>query len=869
MEIFYYSGTHWDREWYQTFQGFRKRLVEMTDDLIAGLETLPDYGVFHFDGQTIVLEDYLEIRPEMRDRLTALIRAGKIVIGPWYNMPDEFLISGESMIKNLKTGMALSRAFGVEPCKNAYICDIFGHSAQTPQIFAGMGLSHTVLGRGTNDGDDPAHFLWEALDGTQVAVFKLCDRNGYGDITRYIQDSISTDLPDEELDRLIKDYTDAEIRRTGIPLILLMDALDHIPMRKDTGRILASLRRVYPGAKVHHCSIDEFGRAQDAYRASLAVRKGELCEPARIHYSYNHVITNTLSSRYPLKQYNDRNQTRLEKRCAPLYALGRTDMAIGFLNLANRYLLQNHPHDSICGCSIDQVHKDMIYRFDQTRQLCDEIENDFLRTLRGDLSGEAESVAAVTGDRILRVYNPLPYRITRTVTARVDLSALPTYREPFGYEKIPTFRLYDSEGKEIVYGYVRAYGRGSYEIAFEATLMPAGVTEFALCGSDKPTRHPSRLLTSPRSAAGDHVSIAVNGDGTVDLCDLSTGETYRNLLTLIDDGEIGDGWFHCTPNIDTAVTPNAAEIAVTENSAVRVTFRITQKMELPKYTTEGDLRMRSEETVPFRVTHEVTLARSDRGITVHTYLDNNACDHRLRLRLPAVVSGETYEASQAFGYVTRRCGDDPATADYREYKWADRNMAGICAKRSKGRGLAFVSAHGLHECGVWENGDMDVTLFRAFRKTVRTAGEPGGQLLGRLDFTYRILPFAQEDAFADLQKEQDILAVGIDSCTVGGGNLAVYRPSFALSGRSAVYSTANPLTDGACEIRIYNDSDRADTAQLLLPAFAKRAALTELDGRVIAPLSVKDGTVTLDLPPFRIVTVRCTCGAVMNACGAL
>lgn len=131
-KIFLYSGTHWDREWYQTFQGFRKRLVDMVTELIEELETNDKYGIFHMDGQTIVLEDYLEIMPHMKDRLAALIKKGKILIGPWYNMPDEFLVSGESIIKNLRLGMKISREWGVEPSSNAYICDIFGHSSQTP-----------------------------------------------------------------------------------------------------------------------------------------------------------------------------------------------------------------------------------------------------------------------------------------------------------------------------------------------------------------------------------------------------------------------------------------------------------------------------------------------------------------------------------------------------------------------------------------------------------------------------------------------------------------------------------------------------------------------------------------------------------------
>lgn len=860
MKIYYYSGTHWDREWYETFQGFRKRLVDMVDRLIEGLETVEDYGVFHFDGQTIVLEDYLEIRPEMRERLTALIRAGKIVIGPWYNMPDEYLVSGESLIKNLRLGMQISRSYGVEPCKNAYVCDIFGHSSQTPQIFAGMGLYDTVLGRGTNDGIDPAHFLWEALDGSQVAVFKLCDTNGYGDLTAYLG-KLPRDLSPEEFDAALKTYVDGEIARTGIPLVLLMDALDHIGMRTDTPRILDALRRLYPDAEIRHGSIDEFGEARRAYRAMLEVRRGELCRPARTKCSYNHLITNTLSSRYPLKQYNDRNQTRLEKRVAPLYAFGRAGLSEGFLRLANRYLLQNHPHDSICGCSIDQVHKDMIYRFDQTAELCDEMERPFADLLKGDLPYAVESGTAgdatADGDAgvRLRIWNPLPYRVRRTVTAEVDLSSLPTYTEPFGYEKIPAFRLYDAAGRELVYGYVRPLPKGRYEIAFECELTPAGVTEFSLRPSEVPTRHVSRLLTGARTAEGDRLALSVNADGTVDLTDKETGEVYERLLTLLDDGEIGDGWFHCAPNVDVTVTPTAAEVSVIENSAVRVTFRIVQRMELPKEVLFGETKLRSGETVPFRVTHEVTLARSDRAITVHTSVDNNACDHRLRVRLPRVADGETYEAAQAFGYVTRSCGDDPTTADWREYGVIERNMAGICAKRSGRRGLAFVSAHGLHECGVSTCGDVDVTLFRAFRKTVRTAGEPGGELLGPLDFTYRICLYGAGDAFSDLQKEQDLLSAGTLSATARGGKAQVYRPDLEVTGKNVVYSTASPV-DGAAEVRVYNCGAEDTVAEILLPPFASSASLTELDGWGIAPLSLSDGRVTFSLPRFRIATVR-------------
>ena len=68
LDIFYFSSTHWDREWYQTFQGFRYRLVKMVDNLISLLDNDTDFETFHFDGQTIVLEDYLEISPEKKEK---------------------------------------------------------------------------------------------------------------------------------------------------------------------------------------------------------------------------------------------------------------------------------------------------------------------------------------------------------------------------------------------------------------------------------------------------------------------------------------------------------------------------------------------------------------------------------------------------------------------------------------------------------------------------------------------------------------------------------------------------------------------------------------------------------------------------------
>ena len=159
--ICYLNGTHWDREWYKPFQGFRYMLMGVIDEVIDTLERQKDFTVYVLDGQTAVLDDYCEIAPENRERLVRLIRAGRIAVGPWYTMPDEFLVSGESLIRNLLLGHAKARAYGAKDAmKYGYVCDIFGHIAQLPQILQGFGIQGALMQRGCNQDNTLPHFIW-------------------------------------------------------------------------------------------------------------------------------------------------------------------------------------------------------------------------------------------------------------------------------------------------------------------------------------------------------------------------------------------------------------------------------------------------------------------------------------------------------------------------------------------------------------------------------------------------------------------------------------------------------------------------------------------------------------------------------------
>ncbi len=166
------SHTHWDREWYQPFQAFRIRLVQLMDKLLEILDRDPTYRCFMLDGQTIVLEDYLAIRPEQASAIRRQVAAGRLLIGPWYILPDEFLVSPESTIRNLLVGAHIAAAYGGR-IDVGNIPDPFGHISQLPQILRGFDIDNAVFWRGV--GPAPNEFRWAAPDGSEVLVIHQQD----------------------------------------------------------------------------------------------------------------------------------------------------------------------------------------------------------------------------------------------------------------------------------------------------------------------------------------------------------------------------------------------------------------------------------------------------------------------------------------------------------------------------------------------------------------------------------------------------------------------------------------------------------------------------------------------------------------------
>ncbi|MEW5817609.1 MAG: glycoside hydrolase family 38 C-terminal domain-containing protein, partial [Spirochaetota bacterium] len=767
LNIYYFSGTHWDREWYQSFQGFRYRLVAMMDELIEVLNAIPDFKVFHLDGQTVPLEDYLEVRPEKKNDLSRLIKSGRIIIGPWYIMPDEFLLSGESLIRNLLKGKSLAEKWGVKPWKYGYMCDVFGHIAQMPQILNGFGIRYALLGRGTNEHNCPAHFIWRSPAGDECITFKLKDSEGYGAFcTEVIRKLEAAD--NAKTRKLIQAYIDYEISRSEIPVVVVMDAMDHEKVHRATPEYLKIIGELYPQASIFHANLEKMGKELEAWRSLMPVKAGELNEPARKAGGYLYLVTYTLSSRYPLKQANDLCQNLLERWVEPLMAVNGLrgfKLPRPFTDIACTYLLKNHGHDSICGCSIDQVHKDMAYRFDQARLIFETLVNDLLYREISAGSGKCSPfVIQEAPERMnygILLWNPLPYSRKEVVTIEVHFKRdYPyTFQEPFGYEKKNSFILKDYAGREIPFdlvtltrnNVVRYKDQNTahvdiYTLSFEVELPPCGTTEYLIEPVRGPVRYLNTLAQDVRSVENEYISLHINGDGTLKIKDKSTQRVFDRLLSYLDDGEIGDGWYHVNPVEDRSVdsTGMHCRIERIENGPSRTVFQVTRVMEVPEAIVENCNGIRrSKEIIRLTIVSRIGLSRGHRYVDVETKVFNTAKDHRLRLKLPTGINTKTYFASQPFAFVERKTGIDLATDRWKECSVPEKQMSGIVGKRAEdGTGFAFVSCYGLHECAVTDDneGTVFITLLRAFGKTVMTNGEEGGQVQEELDYSYCLVP---------------------------------------------------------------------------------------------------------------------------------
>ncbi len=866
--IYYFSGTHWDREWYITFQEFRLKLVSLVDHLLDLLEKDSDFGVFHFDGQTIVLEDYLEIRPENRNRLEKQIQSGRILIGPWYCMPDEFLASGESIIRNFIAGQEICRSFGTEPWKVGYVPDIFGHIAQLPQILKGIGTECCMLARGIDE-NAPTFFRWQAPSGDEVITYRFPREEGYGSfclqVTGRLTSGAERSADSADFCSAALAYLNRELSRTNAPAVIAADAMDHEPAHRYTSAYVQKLRELFPDCEVYHTDIRQMFEAIKPFSADFPCISGELAHTSKD--GGMPLITHTLSSRISLKQRNNRCEVLLEKQLEPILVYARTKGIVfpdKFRKTAWKHLLQNHPHDSICGCSRDIVHQDMQYRFSQTET----ISKALLTEIWDQLVGKRYVIGADGG--FINLFNPSPTVRQETIEVTVPFKRnFPKYKEPFGYEEINRFRIFTQQGEEVYYTIKHMetnkvfllYGEtwekvDYYTVVLETELQPFGFTALKVLPDDRPVRFFGDALYHNGRLENNQLSIDVNPDGTVNLFDKNTKRRYENLLGIWDDAEIGDGWNSVQPKSASVITSGTLKgVEVLTNSPYYAEICLHREYIVPQnilHTDRGFQRSTTNVLLPVDV--KLSLSLNSRAINVCIDIDNKASDHRMRLVLPTGCDTNEYQTNQSFTFLNRKVRLDKKTENWIEAERMEKNMRGIaCQKDSNGNGLAFIGKYGFYECAA-ENDNIIITLFRSFGKVYYDDNLIDSQERGAHSFYFTLVPVSAEIGLVDLQKKQDILQTEIVAVC---NNQPMSDSLLSIQGEVCI-SAIKPAEDNsnAMIVRVFNPSEKSANAQLQIGLPTQSAAYCDLLENVQTACPMTDNVISLRLLPSQIQTLK-------------
>jgi len=792
------SHTHWDREWYLPYEKHHVRLIELMDTLMDTLESNPEYRSFFLDGQTIILEDYLQVRPDRRERLEKLIHEGRIHIGPWYILQDAFLTSSEANVRNLQIGHQDAGRYGTIS-KVGYFPDTFGNMGQAPQLMRQAGIGNAIFGRGVKptgfnntvaDSDYESSFselIWEGPDGSRVLGILFANWYSNGN-------EVPVD-PTEARDYWERKLADAgKYASTGE--LLYMNGCDHQPIQTDLPEAIRVARELYPDTDfVHSNFADYLASVEGALSSELSVVKGELRSQRTDGWS---TLVNTASARVYLKQMNQLGQAMLEKVAEPLAAYASTATGAAYphhlFTYAWKTLMQNHPHDSICGCSVDEVHREMVTRFDKSRHVAETIVEASAKAL-AEAIDTSEFAAYGAGAVPFVLFNTTGWERGGTVEIELDAERI-YFRDGVAMDEmirrmnavdISGRIVVDAEGRAIAhtiedlglqFGYDlpndkfrQPYWARRVKLVLEADRVPAlghkayawaDGSAAAQAGVAPEAATASALVSGSCVLENEHLRVEIADDGSLALTDKATGGVYRDLLVYEDTGDIGNEYMYKQPNGETPLTTKglAAEITVLENTPYRASIEIVHDWAVPASADElfeqekreavyypERKAQRVEHTIPMIIRTVVSLERDGKGVGVRATFNNQAKDHRVRALFPTDLQANEHRADAIFEVAVR--ASEPS-AEWQNPSNTQHQQA--FADVSDGsRGLT-VANRGLNEYEVLRDGrnTIAVTLLRS----VSELGDwgvfptPEAQCLGEHTVELTIIPHSGDGAAA-------------------------------------------------------------------------------------------------------------------------
>ena len=880
------SHTHWDREWYLTFQHFRERLVRLVDRLIGIFRDMPEYACFVLDGQTVALEDYLQLRPENRTTLAQSVGEGRLIIGPWFVSPDLFCVSGESLVRNLQKGMSIARSFG--RCQMVgYMVDQFGLNSQMPQILLGFGIDKAIAWRGifSTEEEKADAVLWSSPDGSTVLLGCLPDTEGY-----YNACKLSSDF-DKSL-KVFEHCVDSLQGSSKTGDLLLMNGVDHSFPLADLPQVIRNYANLFPGTDIRQSSPEEY-----LDRISVCTQRLKLAGELR-NSAFNDTMRGVLSARNDLKVRNEQVEGSLVYQAEPISVMARVfagrEYPSALLEEAWRVLLLNHAHDSIGGVSIDQVHREMYCRFDQAAQIS---------ALESELSACAISKTTqdpAGADCKIVVFNSSFFQRSGLCRSTLLLPGEPETREKgyriFDGDRQVDFAVLKRCPPEVRFIHDESFFRSvvPVEIEFPVEGVPAfGYKTLSLRWVDE--EHQPEAAGEPAQApfevVGEKIDLCFNADGTIDLSDKRTGECYRGLNRFIDGGDRGDAYNFCRPEKDVVRKSTGERLKITRlhHDEEFVIYRVSQELRVP-VGLGPDRSFRLDAETSLSLSSIVTFFKRGTRVDIQTTVKNAAKDHRLKVTFPTGRDSDTELAETQFDLVRRDC-DVPPREDWFEHPQPEKPRQNVVLINDDRGGLA-IAGKGLLEYAVSERPEraVELTLLRCVEwgsrgdlyntRRGKEEDEAGraeqireymhvrdAQMHGDYTFEYAVIPLTPSapvsEALLETYSHKIALTANLQKCEGRG----------TLDGTSSLMSIEPPdvmatalkgsTSDGYCILRLCNLETEPKTVTLktIRPASVQAADLLDNalpeDGEDTVR-RIDDRSWSLTVGEKKIVTLRIT-----------
>ncbi len=877
--------THWDREWYSPFQTFRVRLVKLLDELLPLLEHDLSYARFLLDGQTAVLDDYLEVRPEAAAALGRLAASQRLSIGPWMILMDEFMVSGETIIRDLQMGIRRATDFG-GPMEVGYLPDMFGHVAQMPQILRAAGLEHAIVWRGVPSEVTQSAFWWDAPDGSRVRAEYL-----YGSYSN------GRDLPDDakaligRAANFEQEIGDARIPGSGL---LLMNGTDHQMPQPWLGRIVSEANAVQDDYRFEVTSLPEYLATQPT--AGLRTWTGELRSGARAN-----VLMGVASNRVDVHRACAAAERSLERRAEPLSALllSAADYPDRLLEIAWRLLVLNSAHDSSCACSADEVVDAVQVRYEEARQVGDSLARDAIHALGRAIDAPRGSTVVVNASGFdrggiisLKVPGDGPVHLECVEDGSVFPAQVVTTLGGVGFATTVTGEQVSlvtemMRGPEFAGARIAAYelertGRGDAtltcttaapdEAATDLESLREELVELGRAGvaiSVRVMRTPTRDVIArvedipgfgwrtfravdgagPATAvragehflANEHLELEVDPHTGTYTITTTDGVTVAGLGRLVEGGDGGDTYNYSPPTNDVIIDrPEAVTVTRHQDGPVQSQLRVLTWYRWPHHAVgnERSCSHRSDEQLLTEVITTLEVRAGEPFVRVRTELDHRCRDHRLRAHFPLPHPVDRSHAECAFAVVERGLTTEGGPHETPLPTFVSRRFVDA----SDGTAGVALIHDGLLEYELVDGGsELALTLLRATgylsRSELSLRPNPAGpldalegpQLQGPLAVEYAVAVHAGTWVEADLYARADDVLVPLDRTRVQGGGTrrSTEQP---LQVRGAVTSALCREADGLT-LRVFNPLAETTVVEIDLDATPARGWLVDLRGR--------------------------------------